>query len=171
MLRQKNLWIFLILFCGTIPAAGREVLTMQSLELFLDGQPVSLNPAVKLADGQVLVPLEAFGQFLGAEVKELNGGQLAVCRGDLCIPLLEEETATLDETIYAPLAGMGEALGLSWSLEGKVLRVSATFEEPVGLGIGQVPPAFTLPDLYTNESVASGSFRGKKTVYYMWASW
>ena len=104
-------------------------------------------------------------------LKKLNGGQLAVCKGDLCIPLLQEETTTIEEEIYAPLAGMGEALGLSWSLEGKKLRVSAAFKEQAGLGIGQVPPAFTLPDLYTNESAASGSFQGKKTVFYMWASW
>ena len=104
-------------------------------------------------------------------LKELNGGQLAVCKGDLCIPLLQEETTTIEEEIYAPLAGMGEALGLSWSLEGKKLRVSAAFKGQAGLGIGQVPPAFTLPDLYTNESAASGSFQGKKTVFYMWASW
>ena len=40
-----------------------------------------------------------------------------------------------------------------------------------GLGIGQVPPAFTLPDLYTGELVSLGDFHGKKTAFFMWASW
>ena len=41
----------------------------------------------------------------------------------------------------------------------------------VGLSIGQVPPAFILPDLYTGELISSSDFRGKKTAFFMWASW
>ena len=41
----------------------------------------------------------------------------------------------------------------------------------IGLSIGQVPPAFTLPDLYSGEMISSGDFRGKKTAFFMWASW
>ena len=41
----------------------------------------------------------------------------------------------------------------------------------IGLGIGHVPPAFTLPDLFTGEMISSSDFRGKKTAFFMWASW
>lgn len=41
----------------------------------------------------------------------------------------------------------------------------------VGLSIGHVPPAFTLPDLYTGEMISSSDFLGKKTAFFMWASW
>ena len=41
----------------------------------------------------------------------------------------------------------------------------------VGLSIGHAPPAFTLPDLYTGELISSGDFLGKKTAFFMWASW
>ncbi len=41
----------------------------------------------------------------------------------------------------------------------------------IGLSIGQVPPAFTLPDLFTGEMISSSDFRGKKTAFFMWASW
>ena len=41
----------------------------------------------------------------------------------------------------------------------------------VGLSIGHAPPAFTLPDLYTGELISSSDFRGKKTAFFMWASW
>lgn len=41
----------------------------------------------------------------------------------------------------------------------------------IGLGIGQAPPAFTLPDLFTGEMISSGDFLGKKTAFFMWASW
>jgi len=142
---------------------------MRNLELLLDGRPVMLTPTAKRVDGQVLVPVEVFSGVVGAEVKELESGQVAVCKGDLCIPLLE--TREKNGEIFAPLAGMGEALGLSWEVEGETLRVSMGSGEQIGLGIGQIPPAFSLPDLYTGEPVASPSFRGKKAVFYMWASW
>ena len=41
----------------------------------------------------------------------------------------------------------------------------------VGLSIGHAPPAFTLPDLFTGEMISSSDFRGKKTAFFMWASW
>ncbi len=41
----------------------------------------------------------------------------------------------------------------------------------IGLSIGQVPPAFTLPDLYSGEMISSSNFLGKKTAFFMWASW
>lgn len=41
----------------------------------------------------------------------------------------------------------------------------------VGLSIGHVPPVFTLPDLYSGELVSLSDFRGKKTAFFMWASW
>ena len=41
----------------------------------------------------------------------------------------------------------------------------------VGLSIGHVPPAFTLPDLYSGEMISSSDFLGKKTAFFMWASW
>ena len=41
----------------------------------------------------------------------------------------------------------------------------------VGLSIGHAPPAFTLPDLYSGEMISSSDFLGKKTVFFMWASW
>ncbi len=41
----------------------------------------------------------------------------------------------------------------------------------VGLSIGHVPPAFILPDLYSGELISSSDFLGKKTAFFMWASW
>ena len=41
----------------------------------------------------------------------------------------------------------------------------------IGLSIGHAPPAFTLPDLYTGKLISSSDFLGKKTAFFMWASW
>ena len=41
----------------------------------------------------------------------------------------------------------------------------------IGLSIGHAPPAFTLPDLYSGEMISLSDFLGKKTAFFMWASW
>lgn len=41
----------------------------------------------------------------------------------------------------------------------------------IGLSIGHMPPAFTLSDLYSGEMISSSDFLGKKTAFFMWASW
>ena len=51
------------------------------------------------------------------------------------------------------------------------LHVTSGAGDPVGLGIGARPPDFTLPDLYTGELVSLSDYRGRKAVFYMWASW
>ncbi len=56
-------------------------------------------------------------------------------------------------------------------LSGESVKILEPELNDIGLGIGQVPPAFTLPDLYTGEPISLSDFRGKKTAVFMWASW
>ena len=143
---------------------------MQILELFVDGQPAPLKPGPRLDQSEVLVPVHAFSGAVGAEAKFLDGSrQLAVCKGDLCVPVLAD--ISIDGEAYAPLPDLAEPLGFSWVVEGEVLRVSTGREALSGLGIGSHPPEFTLPDLHTGEMVSLRQYRGKKAVFYMWASW
>ena len=143
---------------------------MQGLTVVLDGRPTALTPGPRFDKERVLVPLRAFSEAVGAEVKELDGnGQLAVCKGDLCIPL--SAVLSLDGAVFVPLAAFGEPLGLKWKVDGDALRVTSENGVRSGLGIGNRPPDFTLPDLYSGEPISLGDYRGKKTVFYMWASW
>jgi len=145
---------------------------MSVLKLYLDGRPAPLTPAPRFQHGEVLVPLHAFCEVVGAEAKALDGGgQLAVCKGDLCIPLKGAETVSIDGVTYALLTAFGEPLGLRWQAEGDALRVTSGAGGQTGLGIGDRPPDFTLPDLYTGEPVSLSDYRGRKAVFYMWASW
>ncbi|OGG46438.1 MAG: hypothetical protein A3F84_15355 [Candidatus Handelsmanbacteria bacterium RIFCSPLOWO2_12_FULL_64_10] len=145
---------------------------MRVLKLYLDGRPAPLTPAPRLENGEVLIPLHTFCEAVGAEAKALDGGgQLAVCKGDLCIPLKQAETVSIDGVVYAPLTAFGEPLGLRWQAEGDSLRVTSGAGDRTGLGIGERPPDFTLPDLYTGEPVSVSDYRGRKAVFYMWASW
>ena len=145
------------------------------LTLFLNGQQVRLTPAPSFEKGEVFVPISAFSSLIGAEATTDDGGrQVTICKGDICIPLEVREggTSTREGTTYAPLSAIGDPLGLSWEVEGEALRL--TTDEagaPSGLGIGDSPPGFTLPDLHTGVPVSLGDYLGRKVVFYMWASW
>ena len=145
---------------------------MTTLALKLDGSENALTAQQRNED--ILVPLNAFCDLIGAEAKEVDGGMLAVCRDELCIPLnvsSDRDTMTVDDILFGRLGAFGEPLGLTWKVVDGVLSVRAGNRIATGLGIGQIPPDFTLSDLFTGESVSMRDYRGKKTAFYMWASW
>ena len=143
---------------------------MQRLELLIDGRSSALVPGPRLEREKVLVPVHAFSAALGAQVRVLEGSeQLVFCLGDLCVPILEK--ISLQGEHFTPLAELAEALSLGWQLEGPVLQVRTDGSGDTGLGIGMRPPAFELPDLYTGETFSQHDYKGKKAVFYMWASW
>lgn len=164
-------WI--IAGCLWLPAQTWGDMGMKDLEITLDGRATPL--AAKAGDGEVLVPLDAFCALVGAEAKVLEGdGPLAVCREELCVPLNvsgDRDTLVIDGTAFARLDAFGEPLGLSWKRAGNILQVTSDLSVAVGLGIGQIPPDFALPDLFSGDRVALRDYRGKKAVFYMWASW
>ena len=138
---------------------------MEHLELRLDGAIKRLNPGPLKSDTGVLVPIESFAFAVGAEAKEIDG-RWAVCKEDLCIFVEDDPKATLDieGVVYASLSDFGDSLGLSWRVRDTSLAVNRN-------GLGQRQPSFVLPDLFTGELVSVESFYGKKTAFFMWASW
>ena len=144
------------------------------LKLYIDNRPVSLVPEPRLKNGDALVPLHAFSKTVGAEVKNIDdSGGLTICKGDICIPIDVSNTniVSIKDVIYVPLADFADTLGLQWRIKNNALWVTSSAVEHIGLSIGDQPPDFTLPDLYTGESVFLKDHYGKKTVFFMWASW
>ena len=157
-------------------AGAEKEKAMEAIALFVDGQQVAVTPSPRRDGDRVLVPLAAFPKTVGAEAKELDGnGRVGICREDLCIPLEAEDRRTIDGEDFAFLSSFGEALGLHWTLGDDVLRVALRVEPASstarGLAVGARPPVFQLPDLATEELVSSDAYVGRKTVFYMWASW
>ena len=146
---------------------------METLGLVVDGEEVALSQSPRRGAGnRVLVPVRAFGEAVGAEAKELDGnGSLAVCKADLCIPLSEGETVSLDGDVFAYLSAFGEELGLQWQLANATLTVNTEGRVATGLAVGSRPPVFALPDLHTGATVSSADYVGRKTLFYVWASW
>ena len=156
---------------------------METLTLVVDGEEVVLTQSPRrecsnsdspTRDGgdRVLVPVHAFSEALGAEAKDLNGnGSLAVCKAALCIPLSEEETVSIEGEVFAYLSAFGKELGLQWQLADATLTVRTEGRVATGLAVGSRPPVFELPDLLTGSTVSSADYVGKKTVFFVWASW
>ncbi len=161
----------ILAWCADGAGAEKEK-AMEAIALIVDGQQVAVTPSPRRDGDRVLVPLAAFAETVGAEAKELDGnGRVGICRDDLCIPLEAGDRRTVDGNDFAYLSSFGEALGLHWTLGDDTLRVAQRASTARGLAVGTRPPVFQLPDLATEELVSSDAYVGRKTVFYMWASW
>ena len=141
---------------------------MKSISLLLNE---TLTDQAFLEDDRVVVPLEIFCASIGAEVSPVPGSDFpAVCKGDLCIPLTDSDIVKVEGEPLLRLDAIAGTLGFETRIHDDRIEVKM-IEDVSGLGSGQTPPAFTLPDLFTGKSVSSADFLGRKTVFYLWASW
>lgn len=124
-------------FCFLVQADARKERDMADLEVSIDGKNVGKLAAQQGDD--VYVALDTFCEHVNAEAKTLeDGGPLAVCRDDLCIPLNvsgTEDTVTVDGIVFGRLAAFGEPLGLNWTQNNGSLTVTSG-QAVAGLGIG-----------------------------------
>jgi len=138
---------------------------MYGVRLTLNGREVDLSPEPILRDGVVLVPLEPLSRQIGAEVEHLKDeGKVAVCKGDVCVPLrIGDEIGDvtfINGAAYGPLSAF-------MALTEGAPKVSAK----VGRGMNDLAYDFTLPDITTGQMVSLRDFRGVKTLVFCWASW
>ena len=141
--------------------------------LWVDGAEVISDLRPRQTKAGIEIPIKVFSDAIHAEIKEPEvGGTIALCRGDLCVPIVPGSRRMVDGHAYVPLDIFGNAFGLQWTSNDKELRVNTKgIRKSEGLGIGQIAPGFTLPDMYTGEPVSSEAFRRRKSVFFMWASW
>ena len=135
----------------------------------IDGVKVSVRTTER--DGETFVELNPFCEATGAVVKPIPGtDQLSVCRDDLCIPLNDSDLIEEEGVDFVNLGEIASPLQLSWRVNGRGIVIE-TSNVSTGLGLGDRPPTFELPDLFTGAAVQSTDFVGKPTAFYMWASW
>lgn len=146
---------------------------MDRLRFRVDGEAVVSVLAPFRSGTAVLVPLDRFAEAVRAEVQDIgSGGNIALCRGDRCVPVEAGARREIDGSVYVDLAALGEALGLAWTMDEKELRVDTKeAQDSEEIGVGRKAPGFTLPDMFTGEPVSTESFLRRKTVFFMWASW
>lgn len=147
---------------------------MDTLQFAVDGETV-VGPTA-LRDGEeVWVPLPAFCAAVDAVLKDTDGhGHWAVCDeegGDVCVLLADADLREVDGTPFGRLAAFAAPLEIGWSLNDGVLVLTRGITSELGLGVGQLPPPFRLPDVDSGQLVSSDVYIDKPAVFYMWASW
>ena len=123
---------------------------------------------------RLLLPLANCAEALGAEIKSVPGLERpALCQGDLCIPLDaggRTDTHEVDGVTYVYTDFIEEAMGYHVQ-SGKDGWLLTKDSASTGGNPGDLPPAFTLPDMRSGDPVSVSDYLGRKVVFYMWASW
>ena len=128
----------------------------------------------RMDDGRLLLPVDLSAKAIGAEVKSVDGLEHpALCQGDLCIPLNVAGRIDVREVdgvsfIYADVFEEPMGYRVETREDGVVLAKDTNTS---GIGPGDTPPNFSLPDMRSGNSVSVTDFVGQKVVFYMWASW
>jgi hypothetical protein len=178
--------IFTVLIFSTTQtlADSTKGAAMEKLEILINGQSITLKSPPVRKDGHWLVPLEAFSEQIGAKVEYPEGANMAaICGtggdasgGELCVQLRFGDGAKgafrLDGIAYAMPTAIVEPFGFQVHTPSTNRIEIVRGNGMVGIenAIGHLAPELTLPDL-DGKPRRFSDFRGKKTLFYVWASW
>ena len=145
---------------------------MKQLSLNVDGRAINSEVKPLETDSDVLVPIDQFASAIGAELKHVGSDEvLSLCKNDRCVPIDADSRCEIEGISFVDLHSIGGAIGLSWTSDNETLRVVTDDDVDVNAVVRRIVPTFSLPDMYTGEPISTGSFRGRKTAFFMWASW
>lgn len=148
-------------------AVGLQAAQTDKIQILINNQPTTFSPAPISKDGVWLVPIEPFCKQLGLKVEYPDSTEMAVICGDgeseLCVPInFGEDVFSINNVNYAKIESITQPFGY------EIYKSSETQLEVIHPE--QLAPKFTLPDLEDNPKSLK-SFRGKKTLLYIWGSW
>ena len=135
-----------------------------------------VNAVIK--DGSTFISMDDVSDRLNIISKEISDGMIGLCKDDLCIPVqLDNEKDVIHDSetlmISADLIAQALSSKVEWLVAGRVLRFAP--EEQVVLDtivkVGDVVPNFVLPSIADGKMVSFSSFRGKRVLLFLWASW
>lgn len=116
---------------------------------------------------------------LPAELTRINGFELkpeGLCRGELCIPVLQDEDGELLVTRggrkWVSVTGLARRLGQAFAADHDlgVWSFGASSGAAAGTPDSILAPDFALPDA-DGDLVRLSDFRGRKVLILTWASW
>ncbi len=158
------------LLLATMPAAvaGPEGL------LILVGDSTTEDPAGVLDAGEAWVTADALGKALGASVKALPDGRVAVCAEEARGLVAADRVRTGPPLLVAAREG-AEATGFTATLDApqRIVRLAPAARHPASprrAEPGRAIPDFILPRL-DGTPLALSSLRGRRILIVNWASW
>jgi hypothetical protein len=131
-----------------------------------------------IKDGSTFISIDDISGRLNIVPKEISDEVIGLCRDDLCIlvQLDDERDALRDHEllmINADLVAQALSSRVEWLVSGRVLRFVPEYQVALDavVRVGDVVPDFMLPSIIDGKMVWFSSFRGKRVLLFLWASW
>ena len=131
-----------------------------------------------IRDDSTFISIDDISERLNIVPKKISDQVIGLCKDELCIFVqLDDERDALRDSgqlvINADLIAQTLSSRVEWLISGKVLRFAP--EDQVALDtvikVGDVVPNFMLPSISDGRMVPFSSFRGKRVLLFLWASW
>ncbi len=144
----------------------------------MTGEEDISNVKAIIEGNSIFVSIDDVSERLDIVSKELTEGMIGLCKGDICVPVqLDNEDHAIRDSdqlmVDAELVAAAISSKAEWLISGKTLRFVP--EDQVVLDTvvkaGDVIPDFALPSISDGKMVSLSSFRGKRVLLFMWASW
>ncbi len=171
MLASTIAGIIVILACSAVAA---DV----TISIHMTGEEDISNVKAIIEGNSIFVSIDDVSERLDIVSKELTEGMIGLCKGDICVPVqLDNEDHVIRDSdplmVDAELVAAAISSRAEWLIAGKTLRFAP--EDQVAfdtvIKAGDVVPDFALPSISDGRMVSLSSFRGKRVLLFMWASW
>ena len=163
--------ILAIAICS-VPAANGAI------SIHMTGEEDISNVKAIIKDGSAFISIDDVSERLNIVSKELGEGMMGLCKDDICVPVrLDDEEHAIRGSgqlmVNVELVAAAVSSKAEWLISGRTLRFAP--EDQVALDtvveVGDVVPDFALPSIVDGKMVSFSSFRGRRVLLFLWASW
>lgn len=163
--------ILTVLICSAVAADG-------AISINITGEEDISGVRAVVKDDLTFISIDDVAEKLDIEIKELGDGMIGLCQEEICIAIqLDNEKDALRDSgvlmINVDLIAQSISSKTEWLISGKALRFVPGDQVLLDtiIKIGDVIPNFALPSITDGKMVSFSSFRGKRVLLFMWATW
>ena len=156
---------------GMVSASG-------TISIHMTGEKAITNVRAITEDSSTFISIEDISERLGIVTKELDQGLIGLCKEELCIPIQLENKADVRRDTGTLMINAGLIAELlsskaEWLVLGRTLHFTRTDQVMLDtvLKVGDAVPNFALTSITSGKTVPFSSFRGKRVLLFLWASW
>lgn len=163
--------ILTVLVCSAVAADG-------TISIHIAGEENISGVRTVIKDDLTFISMDDVGERLDIEIKKLGDGMIGLCQEEICIAVqLDNERDAIRDSgelmINIDLIAQSISSKAEWLISGKALHFVPGDQVLLDtiIKIGDVIPNFALPSITDGKMVSFSSFRGKRVLLFMWATW